>query len=398
MIETLRPRGIGVQMNFKQSDEVLLNIIDLIQEHIYWKDLSGKYLGCNQKQAESLELSSKHEIIGKTDYDLSPKNIADALVAIDRKVMDNLVEVTVEEEIYKCGKLIVVLSRKIPLVLNERLVGILGMSLDITDRKKLENEVQESKAREERLKALSSMGGMIAHELRTPLTGISFGMHTVEKRVSQLVEIYQKWSTKLNQIPIKQRNIDQLKNVCKDMQLSLQQIDNTIDTVLAGFRPSQVSEERLQSISVDKLFNDLLEQYPLSESELNHISVEYNPKLVVRGIEHVLLHVLSNLIKNAFYFIQEMNKGEITLWATQDKDYVNIHVKDTAKGIDKDQIDKIFEPFFTTKDAAASIGMGLYFCKLAIEALNGEIYCESVKGEKTVFTLTLPIGYNTKHK
>lgn len=365
--------------------------------NVYWKDVNSIYLGCSDRLAKSIGLSSRNDIKGMSefDFDWGVKDATKRHLAADSKVINHGKEITTEDSFKEIdGKVITLITKKTPLRnKKDEIIGVLGVSLDVTEERRLEDQLLKSKAREEhRLKALSSMGGMIAHELRTPLTGISFGMATLEKRMLQLVEIYEKWVVKLNESPIKQRNIDQLKDVCVDMQLSLKQIDNTIDTVLAGFRPSQVSEQSLQSIPVDKLFNDLLDQYPLSKDELKRISVEYNPKLVVRGIDHVLLHVLSNLIKNAFYFIQEMQKGEITLWASQDKEHVNIHVKDTAKGIDKDQIDKIFEPFFTTKDSAASIGMGLYFCRLAIEALNGEIHCESVKGEQTVFTLVLSVG------
>lgn len=372
----------------------LENIIDCMPGNVYWKDKQGRYLGGNINTVKYFNLSSKKDLVGKTDYELIEKNIADSIRKVDLQVIKNNKPLLLEEINTEEPK-IYFLSRKVPLHDNEgRPIGMVGISVDVTEKKQLEKKLLESKAREERLKVLSSMGGMIAHELRTPLAGITFGMSTVITRLSKLIEVYKDWSARLDEIPIKYRHIDQLQSVCEDIELSLQQIDNTIDTVLAGFRPSQVSDEQLKLISVDTLFQDLLKQYPLTKFEAKVISVKNNPGLVIQGIERVLLHILSNLVKNAFYFIQEVGKGEITLWADKDKDFIKIYVQDTAKGIPKDQLEKIFDPYFTTKDTAESIGMGLYFCKLAIEALNGQISCDSIEGEKTVFTLVLPIGDN----
>ena len=61
--------------------------------------------------------------------------------------------------------------------------------------------------------------------------------------------------------------------------------------------------------------------------------------------------------------------------------------KDTAEGIPSESLENIFEPFFATKEEGTSIGLGLYFCKQAIEKMQGEISCSSEYGEFALFTI-----------
>lgn len=400
--DKMRDQRDTAERKAKSTLENLERIIAFMPGSVYWKNTEGVYIGCNDIMAEIFNLP-KDQVLGKSDahllgvLGLSEKQI-ESIINLDKKVMaEGIPQLNIEEPMFHCpdGRIINQISNKVP-ILDEHgsVVGILGISIDVSEKKKLEEELGESKVREDRLKVLSGMGGMIAHELRTPLTGITFGITAIEKRIGELIDVYQRWSIEKNEAPISRQKISELEQISKDIKLSLSQIDNTIDTVLAGFKQDQVNPSQLKLIKVDDLFKKFLEQYPLSKHESDLVSVKYNPGLVIKGISEILLHILANLVKNSLYCIQEVNKGEITLWAEQKNHQVEIHVKDTAKGIAPDNLNKIFEPFFTTKDSATSIGMGLYFCKLAIKSLGGEIECRST-GEITEFTLVLPIGDNT---
>lgn len=381
--------------------EYFCNIIEAMPNNVYWLNRECITMGCNKNTLKLVGLEKLEDFVGITYEEMGnlanwTEGQAQSFKKDDMDVMESgQPKINVEEPpLYdESGNPVYYLSSRVPLFdNNNNVIGVIGISVDITDRKKLEQRLIESRAREERLKVLSSMGGMIAHELRTPLAGITFGMSTIKKNLTNLIDVYNAWSADRNEEPISPQKLGTLEQVCKDIQLSLAQVDNTIDTVLAGFNPSKVSENKLEKINIDELFNIFLYQYPLSEHERQLIDVKYCDTLIAKGVPQVILHILSNLVKNALYSIQEVGKGEISLCAIERKNIIEIHVKDTAKGIPKDQIEKIFEPFYTTKDTATSIGMGLYFCKLAIESMGGKIFCESESDEYADFVLQLLKG------
>src|SRR4051812_19290949 len=81
----------------KLSSVDLESLIALMPGHVYWKNDEGVYLGCNNLQSDSLGLISRHDIIGKTDYDLSPKEVADAFRQVDLNVMQSGIAIETEE-------------------------------------------------------------------------------------------------------------------------------------------------------------------------------------------------------------------------------------------------------------------------------------------------------------
>ena len=97
-----------------------------------------------------------------------------------------------------------------------------------------------------------------------------------------------------------------------------------------------------------------------------------------------------NLIKNGLYYVQRAGKGEITI-STETTDNANhILVHDTGAGIPLMVRKQIFERFYTTTRTGQGAGIGLSFCKMVMEAIGGDIKCESVEGDHTTFTLTFP--------
>jgi two-component system aerobic respiration control sensor histidine kinase ArcB len=123
----------------------LATLISIMPGHVYWKNTDGVYLGCNQLQAESIGFSDPKKIIGKTDHDFSPPEVVKTVIENDQKVFGMASAISVEEKgIFVNGLEALFLSTKVPIFDSEKkVIGLLGISFDITERKK---EQQNSEA------------------------------------------------------------------------------------------------------------------------------------------------------------------------------------------------------------------------------------------------------------
>ena len=118
------------------------SVFEQLPGHIYWKDQKGAMLYCNRNNWQAFGLKALSEYQGKTDYAVFPKEVADMLWRTDEEVM-RTGELRIVEEVdpnAKDGPRIY-LSHKVPLKNNQsNVIGILGVSLDITEAKKINTE------------------------------------------------------------------------------------------------------------------------------------------------------------------------------------------------------------------------------------------------------------------
>jgi len=129
----------------------LSEIISLLPGNVYWKNREGVYLGCNQNAADFIDLKSPAELVGKTLYDIYPKDIADETHFVDEKVMQSGEPTSTEEKAYDTdGNLIIYLSHKVPLRDSTgEVIGLLGVSIDITQRKHYEKTLTQAQQNDE---------------------------------------------------------------------------------------------------------------------------------------------------------------------------------------------------------------------------------------------------------
>lgn len=131
----------------EKAEFTLSNIIEQIPSNVYWKDKQGVYLGCNSKVVKMAGLKTTNDIIGKTDKDLSWKSDFESVNALDKMVLETGQSIEVEETgILGNGERIFLRSNKGPLRNRQsEIIGVIGSSVDITDRKKLEVELEKAK-------------------------------------------------------------------------------------------------------------------------------------------------------------------------------------------------------------------------------------------------------------
>jgi len=136
----------------KMQSRLIMSMLDSTSDIIFFKDINGSYLGCNPAFAELVGKDRK-EIIGRTDYDLFGKEIADFFREHDRQATALQKSCSNEEWMtYSDGRKILVETMKTPYEgADGSMIGILGISRDITDRKRAEEALRESELRYRKL-------------------------------------------------------------------------------------------------------------------------------------------------------------------------------------------------------------------------------------------------------
>ncbi len=234
---------------------------------------------------------------------------------------------------------------------------------DITDRVELDRLRKE-------------WASMLVHDLRAPLNII----------LNSLELVYSAWKEKDTTIPferifdITQRNINRLEQL----------IDNILD-----MEKIEAGEKLAYAVDIDvpTLVQEVQEVItPLVASRSQTLHYEVPDRLPpMRGDPDMLRRVLINLLENAAKFTPR--NGMITLSVTVDEDNFRFSVTDTGKGIQTEEAKHVFEIFYRGKGQEQRVkgsGIGLAFCKQAVEAHNGKIWVESRPEGGSTFIFTIP--------
>lgn len=380
----------------------LKNILMHIPGSVYWKDKNGVYLGGNQFQAKLLGFDKPEDFIGKTDHELPWHRIADKLTENDQRVIrTGIPEKLVETPTFSDGTNLTMLTSKSPLYDDEGgIIGVIGVSIDVTDLKKAEErerillaeaEVLKAKIKEEEKMGKTAMllAGAIAHEMRTPLMGISAEARWLKKVIPILLESYE-IATKLPATtipPILPIHLQALQEISEIFEKTTRNAFTIIDMLMMNFNENPL-ETTLEVCSISSCIKEALSSYPLTEEEKKVIHSEASEDFSFKGNGLLIQHVLFNLIKNALYYVKKSRNGAIFIRAEKSKNSNILLFKDTGTGIPEDILPHIFDRFFSR--TAHGTGIGLAFCKMVMEGLGGNIVCTSIPGESTEFKLEFP--------
>ena len=265
------------------------------------------------------------------------------------------------------------------------IIAALEVAIDITERKRLQNKLGEYSQRleeivqkrtdelkktqaelvkSERLAAIGELAGMIGHDLRNPLTGIKNSAYFLKKKGSEIA-------------PTQSREM--LETIDKCVDYSNRIINDLLDY-------SREIHLALEEESPKKLLSASLEIIDIPENVKIENKLEDTP--ILKADPDKIKRVFINLIKNAVDAMP--HGGKITIASREAKDSLQISFTDTGSGISEEILPKLFSPLFTTK--AQGMGFGLAICKRIIEAHGGNITVETVKGQGTTFTVTLPVN------
>jgi signal transduction histidine kinase len=255
----------------------------------------------------------------------------------------------------------------------------------------LETVRVREKAKEDKAKAMQSIGASIAHELRTPMLSIISGVSGIEKNLPALLEGYD-LARKYN-LPIRviqPHQVELLHKVLSNLKAESMAINMIIDMLLIKITDSISKTTCVEKLSINECLSEALQRYAFQESERSLVVCDTTNDFQFKGNKLLVVHILFNLLKNALYYIASVRKGRVYVHLEHGKNENTLHFMDTGKGIPEKTLSHIFDRFYSKTEGGA--GIGLSFCKMAMEWMNGDITCQSVEGEYTEFVLHFPIS------
>ena len=246
--------------------------------------------------------------------------------------------------------------------------------------------------KEEKMSAYAAVGRNIAHELRTPLLGIRAAMAAISNYLPDLVEAHEKASEAgLPVKKIRSSRFDKLKSATVRIEEEITYSNTIIDMLLLSAGQTILSAGEFAVHSSNDSIRQALQRYPFNsdrERELVHWDIDED--FAYYGSDLLVTHVLFNLIKNALYSVLRAGKGDVYICTSHGEKNNCIIVRDTGTGIEASEVRHVFEHFYTSKGIGQGAGVGLSFCKLAMESFNGDITCHSMPDNYTEFTLIFP--------
>jgi len=248
-----------------------------------------------------------------------------------------------------------------------RTTGTIIILEDISARVQLEEQLQVS----EKMASLGLLAAGVAHEVNTPLTGIS-------SFTQMLLE---------NADPEDPRT-RLLEKIERQTFRAAKIVNGLLNLSRQG---AQGGGERV-AVDVNAIIGDVLALLE-HQLEIGRIKVRrelMTPPPVVAGVEHKLQQVLLNLFLNAR---DAMPRGGWLSIATRvESDRAIIEIGDTGSGIPSEHLSRIYDPFFTTKSIGQGTGLGLSITYGIVREHEGTLGVESVVGQGTRFTVSLPLA------
>ena len=388
----------------REQKEFYKYIIQSLPGNVFWKNLKQMFLGCNRNIARIFGLKHPNDIFGKANQDLFDKEIAKQNDEADKKAIDEDKEYELEETgLDVQGNLTTYLTRKIPLKdKSGKIIGLLGVSIDIKKRKKLEEALKKSNTVKQEFIANMS------HDLRTPITGI-MGMLNDLLHFAAKIESKRDFENQLVGDHAAELLQKLLQKVEDNSYLALGAVDGLLhlcNEILETVRlESRTTTMPLEAFNLPVLINAVIKLVnPTAKAKGLTLSTKINNQLpqYLFGSARYLSKSLLNLISNALKFTDE---GSINVsvklvdtpydqFKKGDKITLMICVADTGIGIPKDKFDTIFEHFSrldpSYKGMYKGYGLGLYTVKQYVEGMKGTITVDSDVGKGTKFTLMLP--------
>ncbi|MDD2366016.1 MAG: transporter substrate-binding domain-containing protein [Desulfuromonadaceae bacterium] len=382
--ERRQSEAASIKMSLQQR-----SILDNLPMMAWLKDCAGRYEMVNEQFIRSCGMEL-NDVIGKTDLDLWPNELAVRYIKDDQEVMQTRLKKRIEEP----GKdeSLSYLTFKSPLTDHEdNIIGTTGVAVDVTELKNAEIDkinLQSQLYQAQKMESVGNLAGGVAHDFNNKLSvilGCTY-MASIEDNPSEL------------------------KNFLEEIRKAAEQSADLTRQLLAFARKQTISPKVLD---LNEIVTGMLKM--LNRLIGEDINLKWQPAAdlwLLKFDPSQVDQILANLCVNARDSIA--GDGQITIETGNSVidneycllhadalpgDYVRLVVSDNGCGMQKETLACIFEPFFTTKETGKGTGLGLATVFGIVKQNNGFINVYSEPGIGTTFTIYIPrYTGNSVHK
>lgn len=368
---------ISHENKLKEMNTLLHSILNNIPVYLFVKDPGNefRYLYWNAAFEEFSQIPAS-KALGHSDYEIFP-NLSDAekFRRDDLELLRSGERMAyVENYVAQSGEIRVVSTSKALVSMENRLPLIIGVSWDITDRIKTEEEVVKARIKaEESDKLKSAFLANMSHEIRTPLNAIvGFSKLISESETEEEKQQY-------------------AEIIDSNSELLLQLINDILDIskIEAG-----TLEFKYKKIEINELCRGEYEVFRTRMPEgVELIFDKKYDQVHIECDQNRLSQVLTNLLTNASKFTP---KGVIRFGFDVRDDMLDFYVQDTGVGIAPEKLTAIFDRFVKLNNFAVGTGLGLSISKMIVEKMGGHISVESEYGKGSCFRFSVPRRHSEK--
>jgi len=369
-------RNSRLRKHFENQAITLSAIYNTIPDLVFCMDTDLKFINCNRSY-EIFTGFKESEIIGKNDLEIyanTPnQDLVQGYMDADIRVIEEKRTLSVEENAYNAErKNIILKTTKTPLIQNGVIVGVLGISRDITSYKAAEEAAQAAS------RTKSNFLAKMSHEIRTPMNAI-IGMTELAMRENDLDAVHKHILT------VKQAG-GHLLSIINDI----------LDFSKIEVGKLEITEEEY---SVSSLVNDIISiiRMRVIDSQIRFaVNIDSRIPNSLIGDETRIRQVLLNLLSNA---VKYTDKGFVSFTIHGEAGSDNcvtliIEVMDSGKGIKEEDVKSLFREYSQIEHDKSrnieGVGLGLAITWNIVKLMGGDIKVYSEYGKGSIFTVTLP--------
>jgi len=362
-----------LRLSLSRLEALLNNIPDVA----WLKDERGRFIAVNEACARFLNRTTE-EIIGKTDADFLPLEVARRFQESDREVMETGRSLQVTEEVRSAqGRPILFETIKTPIrSAGGTPSGTAGIARDITERRRLEEQLVQS----QKMEAVGRLSGGIAHDFNNLLTTV---LGYSDLLLGQLER----------DSPLRP-DLEEIKKAGERAAGLTRQ--------LLAFSRKQVIEPKVLELNaivsgaskmLRRLIGENVELMTILEPGLGRVRAD--PGQIEQVLVNLAVNARDAMPEGGKLAVETKNLGFYEPYPSaytraQPGPYVLLAVSDTGSGMDAETQSHIFEPFYTTKERGQGTGLGLATVYGIVKQSGGDIWVSSELGRGTTFKVCLP--------